>query len=281
MNSPRTIVQRIPPLPPEQDDHFYGYGVMGLPFASRQVLAMRKMHSSIGPKYEWVWHRSPEGAWTMWSDVAPSQSCPRYWGSDLQRAIQAPIDISWPGPSRMTVKISNGQDLDWEVQLGSTLITRTLGAVGRTMPSTLWRRRAVLSAMGAMAGPSSARPWLPSRRVRPRRRRVPGMVLPTAQGPGDQSGAELDLPVEVLPVLIFTVIRDGPGQEMSIGAWIARCRSLPQYRGQDCDGATSDHIVHAPSGLRCQTDSYFGPIDECIFRMASTCPKAKGRPITP
>jgi hypothetical protein len=53
----------------------------------------------------------------------------------------------------MTVKIDNGRDLDWEVQLGSTLITRALGAVGRTMPSTLWRRRAVLAAMGAMAGP--------------------------------------------------------------------------------------------------------------------------------
>jgi hypothetical protein len=153
MNSPRTMVQRIPSLPPEHDDHFYGYGVMGLPFASGHVLAMRKMHSSVGPKYESVWHRSPEGAWTMWSDVAPSQSCPRYWGNDLQRALQAPIDISWPGPSRMTVKIDNGRDLDWEVQLGSTLVTRALGAVGRTMPSTLWRRRAVLSAMGAMAGP--------------------------------------------------------------------------------------------------------------------------------
>ena len=83
------------------------------------------------------------------------------------------------------------------------------------------------------------------------------------------------------PLSIFTVIRDGPGHAMSIGAWIARCRSLPQYRGHDCDGATSDHIVHAPSGLRCQTDSYFGPTDECIFRMASTCPEANGSPITP
>ncbi len=80
---------------------------------------------------------------------------------------------------------------------------------------------------------------------------------------------------------IFTVIRDGPGHEMSIGAWIARCRSLPQYRWHDCDGWTSDHIVHAPSGLRCQTDWYFGPTDECIFRMASTCPEANGSPITP
>ena len=51
---------------------------------------------------------------------------------------QAPIDISWPRPSRMTVKIDNGRDLDWEVQLGSTLVTRALSAVGRTMPNALW-----------------------------------------------------------------------------------------------------------------------------------------------
>ena len=62
MSSPRTMVQRIPFLPAEQDDHFYGYGVMGLPFASGHVLAMRKMHSSVGPKYESVWHRTPEAA---------------------------------------------------------------------------------------------------------------------------------------------------------------------------------------------------------------------------
>jgi hypothetical protein len=153
VSSPRTMVQRIPSLPPEQDDHFYGYGVMGLPFASGHVLAMRKMHSSVGPKYQSVWHRSPDGAWTMWSDVDPSQSCQRYWGNDLQRAIQAPIDISWPGPSRMTVKIDNGRDLDWEVQLGSTLVTRALSAVGRLTPNALWRRPAVLSAMGDVAGP--------------------------------------------------------------------------------------------------------------------------------
>jgi hypothetical protein len=147
------MVQRIPSLPAGQDDHFYGYGVMGLPFASGHVLAMRKMHSSVGPTYQSVWHRSPDGAWTMWSDVDPSQSCPRYWGNDLRRAIRAPIDISWPGPSRMTVRIDGGRDLDWEVQLGSSLVTRTLSAVGRIIPNALWRRPAVLSAMGAVVGP--------------------------------------------------------------------------------------------------------------------------------
>jgi hypothetical protein len=152
MNSPRTMVQRIPFLSAEQGDHLYGYGVMGLPFASGHVLAMRKMHSSDGLGYESVWHRSPAGAWTMWSDVEPSQSCPRYWGNDLQRAIQAPVDISWPEPSRMTVRVDNGRVLDWEVQLGSTPVTRVLSAVGRFTPNALWRRRAVVSAMGTIAG---------------------------------------------------------------------------------------------------------------------------------
>jgi hypothetical protein len=140
-------------LPVDHEDHLYGYGVMGLPFASGHVLAMRKMHSSDGPKYESVWHRSPDGDWTMWSDVEPSRSCPRYWGNDVQRAIRAPLDISWPGPSRMTVKVDDGRVLDWEVQLGSTPVTRVLSAVGRLTPDALWRRRAVLSAMGAVAGP--------------------------------------------------------------------------------------------------------------------------------
>ena len=153
MSSPRTMVHRIPPLPADHEDHLYGYGVMGLPFASGHVLAMRKMHSSDGPKYESVWHRSPDGDWTMWSDVEPSRSCPRYWGNDVQWAIRAPLDISWPGPSRMTVKVDEGRVLDWEVQLGSTPVTRALSAVGRLTPDALWRRRSVLSAMGAVAGP--------------------------------------------------------------------------------------------------------------------------------
>ena len=53
----------------------------------------------------------------------------------------------------MSVRINSGHDLDWDVQLGSTLLTRTLSAVGSTTPRTLWRRQTVLSVMGAMAGP--------------------------------------------------------------------------------------------------------------------------------
>ena len=131
----------------------------------RAAARMRKMHSSVGPKYQSVWHRSPDGEWTMWSDVDPSQSCQRYWGNDLQRAIRAPIDIAWPGPSLMTVKIDNGRDLDWEVQLGSTLVTRALSAVGRLTPNALWQRPAVLSAMGAVAGPMLGAGRMPRSRI--------------------------------------------------------------------------------------------------------------------
>lgn len=43
-------------LPPGDEERFAGYGVMGLPFASGHVLAMRRFpSSSIGPAYTSVW----------------------------------------------------------------------------------------------------------------------------------------------------------------------------------------------------------------------------------
>ena len=44
-------------LPSGGEERFAGYGVMGLPFASGHVLAMRRFPaSSIGPGYSSVWH---------------------------------------------------------------------------------------------------------------------------------------------------------------------------------------------------------------------------------
>jgi len=49
-------------LPAGQGDRFAGYAVIGLPFQSGHVLAMRRFTaSSIGSGYPSVWHRSPEG----------------------------------------------------------------------------------------------------------------------------------------------------------------------------------------------------------------------------
>ncbi len=48
-------------LPPGDGERFAGFGIMGLPFASGHVLALRRFATSIGPSYSSVGHRSPDG----------------------------------------------------------------------------------------------------------------------------------------------------------------------------------------------------------------------------
>jgi hypothetical protein len=127
---------------------------MGLPFASGHVLALRRFpSSSIGPAYTAIWHRSPQGSWTIWSTIEPTKACARYFGRELEHAIQAPIELSWPDSFRIAVKIDAGRTLDWQVDLGSTIVTRSLSAVARTIPTGLWGRRPVRAMMEAVAGP--------------------------------------------------------------------------------------------------------------------------------
>jgi hypothetical protein len=154
---PGTITRRIEqgtPIPPGGAERFVGYGVMGLPFASGHVLALRRFpSSSIGPGYTAIWHRSPQGSWTIWANIEPTKACPRYFGTELEQAIQTPIELSWPEPFRMTAKIDAGRALDWEIELGSTVVTRSLSAAAKMIPGSLWRYRPVRTVMGAAAGP--------------------------------------------------------------------------------------------------------------------------------
>lgn len=153
---PRDYAQRVedaPTLPAGSEERFSGYGVMGLPFASGHVLALRRFNaSSIGPGYRSVWHRAPGGAWTFYSDIEPLQSCGRFFGAEIERAVQCPIEISWPGPRRLVVRIDE-DDFEWQADLAPTAATHALNAMSRRMPDALWRNRAVLSMMARMAGP--------------------------------------------------------------------------------------------------------------------------------
>jgi hypothetical protein len=140
-------------LPSGKDERFRGYAVIGLPFASGHVLALRRFQaSSIGPGYTSVWHRSPAGAWGMWIDVDPAQGCPRYFGKALDWVVRAPISLSWPASDRLVVRITGERGLDWQIELRATLSTRLLSACGGAIPDALWHRRAVRSAIAAIAG---------------------------------------------------------------------------------------------------------------------------------
>jgi hypothetical protein len=100
--APREIVGALegaPGLPDGRRERFRGYGVMGLPFESGHVLGLRRFPvSSIGPGYTSIWHRSPDGRWSLWSTIAPEVSCARYTGEISDDTRQAAIHLAWTEP---------------------------------------------------------------------------------------------------------------------------------------------------------------------------------------
>lgn len=138
-------------LPPGSDERFVGYGIMGQPFASGHVLALRRFpHASIGDGYTSVWHGDPEGRWTMWADTAPARSCARYFGPALTRARERAITLEWPDPWTVQVRIEGL--LDWRTPIVRTRATAAMSAVTSRVPARLWRTTALSAAAGAVAG---------------------------------------------------------------------------------------------------------------------------------
>ena len=147
-------VEERPTLPGGEGERFAGYGIMGLPFASGHVLAMRRFPAStIGPGYTSVWHRDPDGSWVFWQDQAPDLGCHRYFSASVAEARTVAIDLSWTGPSSLRVAVPE-VGLAWSSTLRSSGATTVLNAVGSVLPERLWRSPLVLSAMGRVAGPA-------------------------------------------------------------------------------------------------------------------------------
>src|SRR5215204_1347244 len=139
-------------LPAGGGERFDGYGIMGLPFASGHILALRRFPaSSIGPGYAAVWHRDPAGNWSFYSDVDPHHSCSRFFGSALARSERSAITLVWDDPRRLTIAVW-AAGLTWEVQLAETPSTSLLNGMSAAIPAKLWRRPTVLAAVAALAG---------------------------------------------------------------------------------------------------------------------------------
>jgi hypothetical protein len=149
----REIIQNIedkPTLPDGRGDRFGGYAVIGLPFRSGHVLAMRRFPaSSIGAGYTSVWHRSPQGEWTFYSTIAPEQGCSRYFGGEVHRNVVAPIEIVWTGATQFSVIITDA--LEWEVTLTETSMSRLMNVFAGLIPDSWWQAKMMLKAMGCAA----------------------------------------------------------------------------------------------------------------------------------
>ena len=131
-------------------DRFSGYSVVGLPFRSGHVLALRRFPaSSLGPGYTSVWHRDPAGRWTFFSTVSPELSCARYFGGQVDRNVVTSIDIEWLDPMRF--RVVGGAALEWHVALGASLRTRALNLVAGAIPERAWQMPAFLRLLGLTA----------------------------------------------------------------------------------------------------------------------------------
>lgn len=139
-------------IPDGSGDRFSGYAVVGLPFSSGHVLALRCFEaSSLGPAYTSVWHRDPKGRWTFHQNVSPELSCPRYFGAAITQNTTEPIRIDWTDQRRFRVTVDSPGEIVWEIRLVSTPATMMMNGAARAMPASWWGKRSVLCAMETLA----------------------------------------------------------------------------------------------------------------------------------
>jgi hypothetical protein len=153
--TPRELVQKLEnhiTLPEGSEERFNGFGVMGLPFSSGHVLALRRfMISSVGNGYTSVWHRSPDQSWTFYADVDPWQACTRYFGQQAAQTFITPITLNWLDDFSFEVAIARA-GLYWTVRAAGTPATRIMNTLGTVLPDSAWKNALVLKLMGKLAG---------------------------------------------------------------------------------------------------------------------------------
>lgn len=133
-------------------DRFVGYGVMGVYFPSGDVLALRRFAAtSVGPGYASVWHRDRTGTWVFYQDTLPHQGCTRYFSEGIDAAYVSPIRIVWADAFSFTVIVGHGRGLEWRVDLSPSNGTRLLTAVAARLPRRVWRSRAAVRGLAAVA----------------------------------------------------------------------------------------------------------------------------------
>lgn len=145
----RATPRTQPPVSP--GDRVCGYGVMGMPFRSGDYLALRDWReSSFGPAYRSVWHRSPDGDWTVYSNAPPDLSCPRFLSSAIYRSVTTTIAIGWEDHQSVQVNVAGG-GIEWRFRVAGAPIPSVLSTTASLMPDWAWRSDLVLRWVGFSA----------------------------------------------------------------------------------------------------------------------------------
>lgn len=139
-------------LPPGNEERFNGFGIMGLPFSSGHILALRRfVASSVGNGYTSVWHRNPDSEWTFYANEVPWHSCTRYFGKQATQAIVTPISINWLDDFSFEVSIESAE-LYWTVTVMATPATTAMNMIGNVLPDSAWKNETILNMMSKVAG---------------------------------------------------------------------------------------------------------------------------------
>jgi hypothetical protein len=134
-------------------DHEYvkGWGVMGLPLDSGHYLALRVFPENDFAPYKTLWHRDPDGRWSIHVDGPRlDTACPRYYGAACAHVGHAGIDLTWTAPMTLRVAVDEIR-LDWTLTATDTPLLRALNAMSARLPTWTWRPRSLLRAREVLA----------------------------------------------------------------------------------------------------------------------------------
>ena len=141
----------VEPSPWRRHEHVRGYGVFGLPLSSGHVLALRVFPVNDFAPYVTVWHRTPDGTWSIYYDAPrPDVACPRYYGPAAAHVVPSAIALEWRSAAEPRIRVEQPR-LDWTVGMREPRILRAVNAVSGSLPLWTWRPTPLLRARERMA----------------------------------------------------------------------------------------------------------------------------------
>jgi hypothetical protein len=132
-------------------EYVKGWGVMGLPLDSGHYLALRVFPENDFAPYKTVWHRDPDGRWSIHVDGPRlDTACPRYYGAACAHVGHARIGLTWTAPMTLRITVDTIR-LDWTLTATESGLLRALNPVSARLPTWTWRPRALLRAREVLA----------------------------------------------------------------------------------------------------------------------------------
>lgn len=155
MGSPAELTSSIPErrgdAPWPGYEYVRGWGIFGLPFDSGHVLALRVFPEGSFPAYRALWHRTPEGRWSIHVDgPRVDLACPRYFGPACDEVGTARIEVGWTGARTLQVQV-DGPHLEWTTRLARSPLMAALNPISSALPTASWRSSVMLRTREVLA----------------------------------------------------------------------------------------------------------------------------------